>query len=591
MRFSRELVEEIRLRNDIVELIGTYVNLKRAGSRLQGLCPYHSERSPSFTVFPDSQSFYCFGCGAGGDAITFVMRSENLDYPGAVEHLAKRAGITIPTSPEEESAGMSRKRVYEMNLAAARYFRACLFDERLGKQGMEYLAVKRKLSPVIIKRFGLGFAPDGFGGLTDYMKKQGFTEEELITGFLCGKSQKTGRAYDYFRNRVIFPIINTSGDVIAFGGRVMDDSKPKYLNSSDTPGFKKSRNLFALNYAKNHCSERMILCEGYMDVIACHAAGFENAVATLGTALTQEQARLMAKHTKEVLIAYDSDEAGQNAAKKAIRMLSDVGLEVKVLNMEGAKDPDEYIKKFGRDKFRALLDAGKSGFEFKLDGTLRKFNVSIPEEKIKASAEICSYIASVYSNVEREVYISSAAKRLGIPENVLRNDVEAARRKLIKEYKANESKQARNDAVGIGDRINTDGIKNVRAKGAEEAIIGLLLIFDEYRSAVASGKIALLREDFFSEFHAKAFDAIIELEKSDGYDFSLLGEFFTPDEIGRLEGLIRKRRELSENGMEVFSGCVEALKSERAKKEAEEGSMADLAELLRQKRDAQKKNK
>ena len=589
MRFSRELVEEIRLRNDIVELIGTYVNLKRAGSRLQGLCPYHSERSPSFTVFPDSQSFYCFGCGAGGDVITFVMRSENLDYPGAVEHLAKRAGITIPTSPEEESAGMSRKRVYEMNLAAAKYFRACLFDERMGRQGMEYLAVKRKLPPVIIKRFGLGFAPDGFGGLTDYMKKQGFTEEELVTGFLCGKSQKTGRAYDYFRNRVIFPIINTSGDVIAFGGRVMDDSKPKYLNSSDTPGFKKSRNLFALNYAKNHCSERMILCEGYMDVIACHAAGFENAVATLGTALTQEQARLMAKHTKEVLIAYDSDEAGQNAAKKAIRMLSDVGLEVKVLNMEGAKDPDEYIKKFGRDKFRALLDAGKSGFEFKLDGTLRKFNVSIPEEKIKASAEICSYIASVYSNVEREVYVSSAAKRLGIPENVLRNDVEAARRKLIKEYKANESKQARNDAVGIGDRINTDGIKNVRAKGAEEAIIGLLLIFDEYRSAVASGKIALLREDFFSEFHAKAFDAIIELEKSDGYDFSLLGEFFTPDEIGRLEGLIRKRRELSENGMEVFSGCVEALKSERAKKEAEEGSMADLAELLRQKRDAQKK--
>ena len=589
MRFSRELVEEIRLRNDIVELIGTYVNLKRAGSRLQGLCPYHSERSPSFTVFPDSQSFYCFGCGAGGDVITFVMRSENLDYPGAVEHLAKRAGITIPTSPEEESAGMSRKRVYEMNLAAAKYFRACLFDERLGKQGMEYLAVKRKLPPVIIKRFGLGFAPDGFGGLTDYMKKQGFTEEELVTGFLCGKSQKTGRAYDYFRNRVIFPIINTSGDVIAFGGRVMDDSKPKYLNSSDTPGFKKSRNLFALNYAKNHCSERMILCEGYMDVIACHAAGFENAVATLGTALTQEQARLMAKHTKEVLIAYDSDEAGQNAAKKAIRMLSDVGLEVKVLNMEGAKDPDEYIKKFGRDKFRALLDAGKSGFEFKLDGTLRKFNVSIPEEKIKASAEICSYIASVYSNVEREVYVSSAAKRLGIPENVLRNDVEAARRKLIKEYKANESKQARNDAVGIGDRINTDGIKNVRAKGAEEAIIGLLLIFDEYRSAVASGKIVLRREDFFSEFHAKAFDAVIELEKSDGYDFSLLGEIFTPDEIGRLEGLIRKRRELSENGMEVFSGCVETLKSERAKKEAEEGSMADLAELLRQKRDAQKK--
>ena len=591
MRFSRELVEEIRLRNDIVELIGTYVNLKRAGSRLQGLCPYHSERSPSFTVFPDSQSFYCFGCGAGGDAITFVMRSENLDYPGAVEHLAKRAGITIPQNAEEEQGGVSRKRVYEMNLAAAKYFRACLFDERIGKAGMEYLAGKRKLPPIIIKRFGLGFAPDGFGGLTDYMKKQGFTEEELITGFLCGKSQKTGRAYDYFRNRVIFPIINTSGDVIAFGGRVMDDSKPKYLNSSDTPGFKKSKNLFALNYAKNHCSERMILCEGYMDVIACHAAGFENAVATLGTALTQEQARLMAKHTKEVLIAYDSDEAGQNAAKKAIRMLSDVGLEVKVLNMEGAKDPDEYIKKFGRDKFRALLDAGKSGFEFKLDGTLRKYNIGIPEEKIKASAEICAHIASVYSNVEREVYISSAAKRLALSEDVLRNDVEAARRRLIKEYKANESKQARNDAIGIGDRINTEGIKNVRARGAEEAIIGLMLIYEENRRAVVSGKIALDGEDFFSEFHKRAFEAIVELERNDSYDYSLLGESFSIDELGRLEGLVRKRRELSENGTEVFVQCVETLKSEKKKKEAAEGTMSDLEELLRQKREAQNKKK
>ena len=591
MRFSRELVEEIRLRNDIVELIGTYVNLKRAGSRLQGLCPYHSERSPSFTVFPDSQSFYCFGCGAGGDAITFVMRSENLDYPGAVEHLAKRAGITIPQNAEEETGGVSRKRVYEMNLAAAKYFRACLFDERIGKAGMEYLAGKRKLPPIIIKRFGLGFAPDGFGGLTDYMKKQGFTEEELVTGFLCGKSQKTGRAYDYFRNRVIFPIINTSGDVIAFGGRVMDDSKPKYLNSSDTPGFKKSKNLFALNYAKNHCSERMILCEGYMDVIACHAAGFENAVATLGTALTQEQARLMAKHTKEVLIAYDSDEAGQNAAKKAIRMLSDVGLEVKVLNMEGAKDPDEYIKKFGRDKFRALLDAGKSGFEFKLDGTLRKYNIGIPEEKIKASAEICAHIASVYSNVEREVYISSAAKRLALSEDVLRNDVEAARRRLIKEYKANESKQARNDAIGIGDRINTEGIKNVRARGAEEAIIGLMLIYEENRRAVVSGKIALDGEDFFSEFHKRAFEAIVELERNDSYDYSLLGESFSIDELGRLEGLVRKRRELSENGTEVFVQCVETLKSEKKKKEAAEGTMSDLEELLRQKREAQNKKK
>ena len=581
MKFSKGLVEEIRARNDIVELIGMYVNLKRAGSNFSGLCPYHSEKSPSFTVFPATQSFYCFGCGAGGDAITFVQRSENLDYPAAVEFLAKRAGITIQ-GDEKEERGVSRTRIFEMNLAAAKYFRSCLFDEKLGKAGMEYLAVKRRLSPVIIKHFGLGFAPDGFGGLTAHMKNLGFTEEELIAGFLCGKSQKTGRAYDYFRNRVIFPIISTSGDIIGFGGRVMDDSKPKYLNSSDTPGFKKSRNLFALNYAKNYCAERMILCEGYMDVIACHAAGFENAVATLGTALTQEQARLMAKHTKEVLIAYDSDEPGQNAAKKAIRILSEVGLDVKVLRMEGAKDPDEYIKKYGADAFRTLLDSGKTGFEFKMDAILRKYDITLPEGKIKASQEICESIAEVPSTVEREVYISAAARRLSVSEDGIKNDVDIARRKKVREFKAGISRQARNDAMGIGDRINTDGIKNIRARSAEEAIIGLMLLFDEFRSAVVTGKVALEKTDFFSDFHARVFEAICSLEESGEYDFSLLSEFFSPDEMGRLEGLIQKRRSLSQNGLDVFSQCVETLKGEKSLSGGD--TIDDIRLLLERKR-------
>ncbi len=586
MKFSKDLVEEIRARNDIVELIGMYVNLKRAGSNFSGLCPYHSEKSPSFTVFPATQSFYCFGCGAGGDVITFAMRSENLDYPAAVEFLAKRAGITIQ-SEEREEGGVSRTRVYEMNLAAAKYFRNCLFDERTGKVGMDYLAGKRKLSGAIIKRFGLGFAPDGFGGLTEHMKRLGFTEEELIAGFLCGKSQKTGRAYDYFRNRVIFPIINTSGDVIGFGGRVMDDSKPKYLNSSDTPGFKKSKNLFALNFAKNHCSERLILCEGYMDVIACHAAGFENAVATLGTALTQEQARLMAKHTKEVIIAYDSDEAGQNATRKALRILGDVGLDCKVLNMEGAKDPDEYIKKFGAESFRSLLDAGKSGFEFKLDATVARYGIATSEGKIKASGEICAYIAEVYSSVEREVYISAAAKRLGISEQGLRNDVASLRKKKIKEYNAGVSRQARNEAMGIGDRINTDGIKNVKARAAEETVLGLMLMFEEFRSAVTAKKVELEAKDFFSEFHSRAFSEIIALEENGEYDFSLLGQFFSPEEMGRLEGLVQKRRELSENGADVFRQCAEVIRNEKKLSAAD--TIDDIRLLLERKRGAGKK--
>lgn len=587
MKFSKELVEEIRARNDIVELIGSYVNLKRAGSNFNGLCPYHGEKTPSFTVFPATQSFYCFGCGAGGDAITFAMRSENLDYTGAVELLAKRAGITITTSESEDRGGVGRQRIFDMNLAAAKYFRACLFDPSIGKTGMDYLAGKRKLPPVIIKRFGLGFAPDSFDSLTKHLKSLGFKDEEIRIAFLGRKMEKGDRTWtnDMFRNRVIFPIISTSGDIVAFGGRVLDDSKPKYLNSSDTPGFKKSKNLFALNYAKNHCTERLLLCEGYMDVIALHAAGFENAVATLGTALTPEQARLMAKHTKQVVICYDSDDAGQAATRKAVRMLSEVGLDVKILRMEGAKDPDEYIKKFGADKFRSLISAGRTGFEFKLENLLSKYDVSLVEDKIKASGEMSEYISEIPSSVERDVYISATAKKLGVSEAGLKNDVESLRKKKIRSYNAKTAQDARHSAMGVGDRINPDGIKNVRARSAEEAIIGLVLIYEEYRRSIATGKVELCSADFVSEFHGRVLDRIIELEKADQYDASLLGEFFTPDEIGRLQGLERKRRALSENGREVFLSCIETLKKEKmvSSSSASDG-IDEIKRLLEQKR-------
>lgn len=586
-RISREVIEEIRSRNDIVELIGSYVNLKRAGSNFNGLCPYHGEKTPSFTVFPGTQSFYCFGCGAGGDAITFVMKSENLDYMPAVEFLAKRAGITIEASASEEK-GISRQRIYDMNLAAAKYFRNCLFDPKLGRVGMDYLAGKRGLSPAVIKHFGLGFAPDGFGALTDHMHKLGFTDEELIVGFLCGKSQKTGNVYDYFRNRVIFPIINTSGDVIGFGGRVMDDSKPKYLNSSDTPGFNKSKNLFALNYAKNHCAERMILCEGYMDVIALHAAGFENAVATLGTALTMDQARIMAKRTKQVIISYDSDEAGQNATRRALKMLSEVGLDVKILRMEGAKDPDEYIKKFGADSFSRLLESSRTGFEFKLESVIRKYNLELAEDKIKASGEMCEYISEVYSGVERDVYVSATAKRLSISPEGLKNDVELLRKKKIKSYNAKTAQEARLSAMSVGDRINTDGIKNIKAKAAEEAVIGLLLMHSEYRDAVVKGKAQISSDDFVSEFHGRVFDRMIEMQRADEYDFALLGEFFNPDEMGRLQGLEQKRRMLTENGPNVFLQCIDTVKKEKQLSATTDGGIDEIRRLLQSKKNGNK---
>ena len=576
MAIPREIIEEILYRTDIEELIGSYVTLKRAGSNLSGLCPFHSEKTPSFSVSPAKKFFYCFGCGAGGDAITFVMKMENLDYPQAVEFLAKRAGITIPENGKREG-GLSRERVFAMNVEAAKFFRSCLFDPKYGQEAMEYLRGTRRLSTEIIRRFGLGFSPDSFGMLTDHMHKKGYRDEELIAGFLCGKSQKTGRSYDYFRNRVMFPIIDVSGNVIAFGGRVMDDSKPKYLNSSDTPGFKKSKNLFALNYAKNACSEQMILCEGYMDVIAMHAAGFENAVATLGTSLTSEQARLMTKYTKKVIISYDSDEAGQRAADRAIRLLGEVGLDVRVLKLSGAKDPDEYIKLYGAERLRSLLGQSKTWFDFKWNSVASRYNLETPSDRIKASEEACDIIAGVASPIEREVYISQIASPLGLPAEVIKSNVERTLAKRRAEAKKKEGQDARLSIRNYGDRTNLDAAKNIAANAAEEAILGLLLLYEEHRSAVQSGKVELSAEDFCTSLGKRMFEEIMRLQGSDGgFLFALLGESFNPDEIGRMQKYMQARSSLTANGTDVFKSSIDALRRAVRRTEEKKGDLADL---------------
>ncbi|MBR7184677.1 MAG: DNA primase [Clostridia bacterium] len=575
----REFIEELKARCDLEEIIRTYIPLKRAGANLSGCCPFHSEKTPSFTVFPDKH-FYCFGCGAGGDVITFIMRQENLDYMGAVEYLANRAGLTVPRDGERRDEGGRRTRVLEMNREAARYFRAMLFSPA-GSEAMAYLT-GRGLDGATIKRFGLGYAPASFGGLCDHLHKLGYTDEEMVTAFLCGKSRKTGRPYDYFRNRVMFPIIDVSGNVIAFGGRVMDDSKPKYLNTSDTPAFKKSRNLFALNYAKGNCSEQMILCEGYMDVIALHAAGFLCAVATLGTAITAEQARLMTKYTQRVVISYDSDEAGQRAAQKALRILGEVGLETRVLRMNGAKDPDEYIKNHGADRFRQLLANSVTGFAYRLDNVLAQHDPAIPEEKIKASAELCRIIAGSYSHVEREVYLAEAAKRLELPVDVLRNDVEREAKRLSRERRQQESRDAQAAAAGFGDRVNPDMAKNMRIARAEETVLGLMLLYDEHRAAVASGKIELTEADFFTAFGRRVFSAVLALETSDGgFDVGLLGAQFSPEEIGRIERMRLGRRELSENGISVLRESAALLREDAQRRNAEQGGALSAVERRR----------
>lgn len=584
---SKETIEQVLMRNDIETLIGSYVSLKRAGSNLKGLCPFHSEKTPSFTVYPADNSFYCFGCGAGGDAISFIRKRENLDYPDAVEFLAQRAGITIvrdERTPIPNAPKFDRNRMFAMNVDAAKYFNRCLFaDTDDARAALSYFTKDRGLSLATIKHFGLGYAPNSFDQFSKYMLAKGYTYEELVAGFLCGKSEK-GRYYDAFRNRVMFPIIDVSGNVIAFGGRVLDDSKPKYKNSSDTPVFKKSRNLFALNFARHHCADALILCEGYMDVIAMHAAGFENAVATLGTAITSEQARMMSRYTKKVIISYDADEAGQKAAMRAVKMLGEVGLDVTILKVPGAKDPDEYIKKFGADKFTRVLSESKSKFDYNLEIILSHYDINLPQDKIKALHESEKLISETYSSAERDIYIQNVSKLFEVDQKSVKADVDNLIAKAARTRRKEESNKIKQDAVGYSDRVNPDFIKAPAVAKNEEALLGLLLLYPEHRKRVFAASL-VSEDDFITDLNKRIFNYIKNayFEGDDShYDIDAC---FSPDECGRITKMKLSRMELSENGETVLIDSIEKLRRSVSKKNNEKNSSLDsLARLLEEKR-------
>ena len=570
------------MRNDIESLIGGYVSLKRAGSNLKGLCPFHSEKSPSFTVYPADNSFYCFGCGVGGDAITFIKKKENLDYPDAIEYLAKRAGITVieDNKGEYKSAPkFDKDKMYRMNVDAAKYFHRCLCDNTPeAKAALAYFTEKRGLSMATIKHFGLGFAPNSFDAFSKYMLARGYTYDELVEGFLCGRSE-SGRYYDAFRNRVMFPIIDVSGNVIAFGGRVMDDSKPKYKNSSDTPVFKKSRNLFALNFARTACQETLILCEGYMDVIALHAAGFTNAVATLGTAITSEQARMMSRYTKNVVISYDADEAGQKAAMRAIGMLGEVGLNVTILRVPGSKDPDEYIKTYGADKFREILSNTKSKFEYNMENILSKYDINLAQDKVKALHESVKLVSETNSTAERDIYIRIVAEKFGVDARSVKTDVDRIISSAIKQAKRQESERLIQASAGYTDSVNPDFIKAPAAAKNEETVLGLMLIYPEHRKQVFEN--ALLTEaDFFTELGKRVFLRIREayLDKTDNLiDFN---ESFSEDEVGRITRMKLARMQLTNNGIDVLAEAIESLKTAVRRKSNESVDSFDALNKL-----------
>lgn len=581
----QDFIDEVKSRNGIEDVVSSYVTLKRAGSNLVGCCPFHSERTPSFTVFPSTQSCHCFGCGQGGDVVNFIRKIENLDYPSAIEFLAKRAGLNMPIDTQNEKNRVDRRRYLDMNLIAARFFREQLFAPA-GKAALDYL-LKRGVSMAAIKHFGLGYSPDTFGLLTDILRSNGYTDDEMQTAFLCGKSKKTGRSYDYFRNRVMFPIIDVTGNVVAFGGRVMDNSEPKYLNSSDTPVFKKSRNLFALNYAKANCAESIILCEGYMDVIALHNAGFTNAVATLGTAITPEQARIMARYTKKVFISYDSDSAGVRAANRALSLLTDVGLEVRVLKYSGAKDPDEFIKKFGADKFKQVLNSGRTRFDYNMEAILSQYDITLPDERIKACSALCDVISQIPSAVERDIYISNVAEKLELSAESVAADVKKALRRRMREQTETNKRELIRSTAGYGDSVNPDYAKNVFAARAEETVLGLMLLFPEHRKAVFDGKVALDGDSFVTDFGRRVFCALKELEDTGvSFDISSLGEKFTAEEMSRINKFTVDRLRLTDNDFSVLSDACAVLASEsaRARAHSDGGDIGELKHIIEKKR-------
>ena len=537
-------IERLRDESDIESVIASYITLKRRGRTLNGLCPFHSEKTPSFTVYPDSQSFYCFGCQKGGSVFTFVQEIERLDFVEAVKLLAQRAGLPMPEQAGEDGSSRRRARVLEINRAGARFFHECLMGDQ-GGAAYTYLT-GRGLTRKTIRSFGLGYAPDNWDALSKHLSGMGFSEAEMLDAGVVSRG-KGGRIYDQFRGRVIFPILDLRGNVIGFGGRVLGEGKgPKYLNSADTPVFKKSRGIYALNFAKAAKTDMLLLAEGYMDVIMLHQAGFTSAIATLGTALTQEQARLISQYAKRVCIAYDSDGAGRNAARKALSLFSQLDISVSVLDIQGAKDPDEYIKKYGPARFQNLIDSGKSVFEFEVDRLKLKHDVNSPEGKTAFLTEFCALMADIGGEIARDVYISQIARELDVSKDRLVSATQAVRKKRFNAAQRRQAGALRPFVQGSPkmheNHPGTDSRQSLSTLAAERGLLALLLQNPDYYGEIAS---KLTEKDFASPDHAAIYRALhILIEQNRPPDLALLSPYLDSKQMGVVSGLITSGREV-----------------------------------------------
>lgn len=518
MAISPDYLQELSQRTDIAELVGGYVQLRRRGRTYTGLCPFHSEKTPSFVVYPETASFYCFGCGAGGDAITFVKRINNLDYIEAVKFLAARAGMPLPD--DRDDTGKIKRRILAMNKDTARfYFEQLNTDE--GRAARGYLR-GRALSDGTIKRFGLGYSPEGYHATSDYLRKKGYTEEEMLTGGIIKRGQRGG-TYDFFHGRVMFPIIDLRGNVIAFGGRRMgDEGGPKYLNSGDTPVFKKSRNMFALNIAKRSQSKRYILCEGYMDAIALHQAGFDTAVAPLGTAFTPEQAKLLSTYADELVLCYDSDEAGQKATRRAIGILANEPVKVSILTVQGAKDPDEFIKKYGPERFQMLLDGCNNAIEYELARAKANYDLTKPDGRVGYLRDAIEILSGRVTPTERDVYAGRLAEETDVEKKTVLTQLEARLR--AKSRKAAKEREKALLGEGAAAQIKVPytqgGQKALGVAFAEQQLMAAALKDPEHLKVIAA---RLTPERFITPEMAEVFQLLLQKRQRGEYvDFTQL---------------------------------------------------------------------
>ena len=581
----REYIDEVVRRSDITEVVSSYVQLRHRGRTHTGLCPFHSEKTPSFVVYPETQSFYCFGCGAGGDVITFVRKINNLDYVEAVKMLAGRAGMPMPE--EDDKAGRLRSRVLAINKEAARFFYEQLNAENDDARIARAYWRGRGLSDSTIRRFGLGYSPNDFGALRRHLRARGYTEEEMLASGLQKRSEK-GNVYDVFRGRVMTPIFDLRGNVIAFGGRVLGDEKPKYINSPETLVYKKSKAMFALNIAKKSASRRYILCEGYMDVISLHQAGFDTAVAACGTALTQDQVRLLGEYADEVVLCYDSDEAGQKATARSLGLFAESPVKVSVLNIPGAKDPDEFIKKYGRERFEALLNGTSNAIEYKLAKVREKYDLARPADRVEYIKDAIRLLAGRLTPTEREVYAGRLAEETDVAKANVMAQLEAAVRANQRRAQRQREKELLNTGAGADIKLPYNvpgGEKALGVASAEQQLVAAL-IRDPSLIPLAESRVK--PEQFLMEDMAAAYAAVLEAKRQGRLpDLAALAGALPEETVSRLSLLLARNYDvgLGRRDVEMYLDRLEQSVPQSARAGEMTGEeLEEYMERLRQKK-------